>query len=104
MAKSAKYRKEKANQDTVPLYLGEVVAIFDGSLSPPPDPPTQDGETSSPTRRTLNPLFVEWMHGWPIGLTDCEQPVMGLVHWQRLMRGQLSRLVSIVSIDRSLFD
>jgi len=38
----------------------------------PPDPTTPDGEESSATARNslrLNPLFAEWLMGWPIGWT-----------------------------------
>lgn len=35
----------------------------------PPAPATPDGPTSSPQRRRLNPLFVEWLMGWPEGLS-----------------------------------
>ena len=33
------------------------------------------GEESSSQGRTLNPRFVEWLMGWPIGWTDCDSPV-----------------------------
>ncbi len=32
---------------------------------------SKDGALSSPGARTLNPQFVEWLMGWPIGSTDC---------------------------------
>lgn len=60
----------------------------------PPDPATQDGQTSSDERRTLNPRFVEWLHGWPIGLTSLEPVETELCHWLPRMRGALSRLLS----------
>lgn len=41
-------------------------AMTDLSL---PDRPTPSGEKSSETRRRLNPLFVEWLMGWPEGLS-----------------------------------
>lgn len=33
------------------------------------------GEPLSPRDRTLNPRFVEWLMGWPIGWTDCDSQV-----------------------------
>lgn len=33
------------------------------------------GKESFTSDRTLNPLFVEWMMGWPIGWTDCGSQV-----------------------------
>ena len=62
--------------------------------SSPQDPPTQDGDKSSPTRRILNPLFVEWMHGWSIGWTDCANAVTGFQVWLLRSRGYLLTLAS----------
>jgi hypothetical protein len=39
----------------------------------PPDPATPDGPRSSQERRSLNPLFVEWLMGWPTGLSGFER-------------------------------
>jgi hypothetical protein len=36
--------------------------------------PTNGAKSSSETRR-LNPRFVEWLMGWPVGWTDCASPV-----------------------------
>ncbi|MET1083779.1 MAG: hypothetical protein ABWY12_12140 [Burkholderiales bacterium] len=38
--------------------------------------PTQDGQTSSALRRRLNPLFVEWLMGWPEGLSGFDTAEM----------------------------
>lgn len=62
--------------------------------SKPPAPVTQDGPESSKSRRTLNPLFVEWLMSWPIGWTDCDSPVMEFTPWLRRMRIELSMLLS----------
>jgi hypothetical protein len=43
----------------------------------------------------LNPVFVEWLMGWPLGWTDCDSPVTGLSRWSQLMRWQLSCLASV---------
>lgn len=55
-------------------------------------------------RRKLSESFVEWMHGWPIGWTDSENAVTGFQVWLRRSRGELLKLVSVESIDRTLFD
>jgi hypothetical protein len=52
------------------VNLQDRVTAFPSSL---PDPPTEaDGPKPSPERRTLNPLFVEWMQGFPIEWTACD--------------------------------
>jgi site-specific DNA-cytosine methylase len=43
-------------------------------------------------RRRLNPLFVGWLMGWPIGHALCACSVTEFTHWQQRMRGALSRL------------
>lgn len=89
--KCAAFRKANANQDTVPLYLGEV-AISHAALSGHLDPTTSmDGATSSPSGRKLNPRFVEMLMGWPPGWTNfaCSETALSL--WKQLMRSELSR-------------
>ncbi len=56
-----------------------------------------DGEKSSPERRSLNPLFVEWLMGWPPGWTllawtDFGCSAMELFHWKQRMRSALLSL------------
>jgi len=43
-------------------------------------------------RRRLNPLFVEWLMGWPPGHALCGCSETEFTHWQRDMRGALSAL------------
>ncbi len=43
-------------------------------------------------RRRLNPLFVGWLMGWPIGHALCACSATEFTHWQRRMRGALSQL------------
>jgi hypothetical protein len=43
-------------------------------------------------KRRLNPLFVEWLMGWPIGHALCDCSATEFTRWQRQMRGALSRL------------
>jgi len=51
------------------------------------------GSASLNAPRTLNPLFVEMLMGWPIGWTDCGSAVTALCRWSRLMRFELLRLL-----------
>lgn len=44
------------------------------------------------SKQRLNPLFVGWLMGWPIGHALCACSVTEFIHWQRHMRGALSRL------------
>ena len=59
----------------------------------PLDQTTQDGPTLSNKPRRLNPLFVQWLMGWPIGWTNYEQSVTGCAQWQAQSRGYLSQLI-----------
>ena len=43
-------------------------------------------------RRLLNPLFVGWLMGWPIGHALCACSETEFTLWQQHMRGALSRL------------
>lgn len=74
--------------------------VADLSRSSRPVPAIPDGSKSSATRRTLNPLFVEWLMGWPIGWTACAPVEMGSSRWLGLMRGELSTLLSGLSEGR----
>lgn len=57
------------------------------------------GETSSHPRRSLNPLFVEWLMGWPPGWTllawtDFACSATELSRFKQRMRSALSQLAS----------
>ena len=47
-------------------------------------PPTEATRASG--RVSLNPLFVEWLMGWPRGWTDSGSRVTGLSRWLRQSR------------------
>lgn len=57
-------------------------------------PPILSGETSSSERRSLNPLFVEYLMRWPIGWSDCACSETALTLWLPLMRGVVSTLLT----------
>ena len=50
------------------------------------------GSNSSEQRRTLNPLFVEALMGWPTGWTGFASAATAWSHWLPRMRSELSRL------------
>lgn len=52
------------------------------------------GDSSSDARRTLNPLFVEALMGWPTGWTGFDFAATEWSPWLRRMRCELSRLNS----------
>lgn len=43
-------------------------------------------------KRRLNPLFVEWLMGWPPGHALCDCSATEFARWSQDMRGALSRL------------
>lgn len=61
--------------------------------SPQAQLPTS-GQTSSPSTRRLNPRFVEFLIGWPIGWTDCDCAGTGYHLWLERSRIELSALLS----------
>lgn len=69
------------------------------SRSFPPDLTTSScGEGCSPSHRRLNPRFVEWLMGWPVGWTDvrigCGPSATELSRWRSRMRSALLQLVA----------
>lgn len=74
------------------------------ALSPLRPETETHGDASSPTTRALNPLFVEWLMGWPPGWTEiaisgpgssaCGSLETGLYRWKQRMRSELSRIGS----------
>jgi len=44
------------------------------------------------SRRRLNPLFVGWLMGWPIGHALCACSATEFILWRQRMRGALSQL------------
>lgn len=100
--------------------LGHAVLTGQFSHSSPRAQTAEPGSTSSASHRTLNPLFVEWLMGWPMNwtlvdprsisehprqpstwtapcdgeLTASELVAMESAHWLQRMRGELSQLCS----------
>lgn len=50
------------------------------------------GRDTSDMRRTLNPLFVEALMGWPTGWTGFDFAATAWCHWLLRMRSELSQL------------
>lgn len=73
--------------------LSSQVCLF----SLPVQPTSMDGEESSksdPTsRRRLNPMFVCWLMGWPLGSTSFEPSETEWFHWRERMHSSLFSLV-----------
>lgn len=51
------------------------------------------GNMAVQQKRKLNPLFVEWVMGWPIGWTGFDFAATEWCHWWRAMRSALCSLV-----------
>ncbi len=95
LAKCGDYRKAKAGQNTVPLYLEEVALA--SSLPAPAtetDGPSLPETDQTSSRPSLNPAFVEWLMGWPPGWTSFGCSETAFSHFKADMRSALSRLTS----------
>jgi hypothetical protein len=75
------------------MHMDQLPNFVEHAFQPSlPGQATQDGPPSSQERRSLNPLFVEWLMGWPTGLSGFERAETELSRWLLQMRGCLSRL------------
>ncbi len=63
--------------------------------SPPAPAPSTPGGKSSRTTRRLNPRFVEWLMGWPLGWSEigCALPATEWSRWRRAMHSSLCALL-----------
>jgi hypothetical protein len=51
-----------------------------------------NGAPGKPLPWTINPRFLEWLMGWPIGWSDARSSATGWCRWLQRMRGALSEL------------
>lgn len=82
--------QRSGNSPPVETLTGQAFSLLDLTIS-------TDGETHLRPRRTLNPLFVEWLMGWPPGWTllawtDLGCSATALCHWKARMRSALLSL------------
>lgn len=88
-------RSESEGATNRPL-LAEAAGMWASSL--PGDSPNEHGAPCSRSGQTsprrLNPLFVEWLMGWPLGWTEAGSPLPETEwsRWWQHMRGSLSAL------------
>jgi len=102
VSETGQYQYNRGNPDDVVLTLQGQAQAMPLASSLPDHPISTVGEESSKIRRTLNPLFVEWLMGWPPGWTslaltppasnDCACSATELSAWRRRMRSALSSL------------
>lgn len=106
-------RKSRSGERSSELLInGQSEALMTGlstprdrATSPDGAPCSSDGPTSP---RRLNPMFVEWLMGWPEGWTrlaletstssepmPCGFSETAFIRWRRHMHAELSRLISI---------
>ncbi len=72
----------------------QLVNFVEHQLTSSPLAPTiRSGNESSPSIQRLNPRFVEWVMGWPIGWTAFDSAVTGWFLWLQLMRSSLCSLL-----------
>jgi hypothetical protein len=99
---------ERAGERLMNGQAGDLAATLQASPSSPLAPKTlTDGAPSSRARRSLNPLFVEWLMGWPrewtaLALsepipsrpasTGCASSATALSPWRRRLLSALSLL------------
>lgn len=85
------YTRDHGNPEKArPSLTGQAFSLQARATSP-------DGKPPLPLRRSLNPLFVEWLMGWPPGWTllawtDFACSATALSRWKRHMRSALSHL------------
>ena len=60
---------------------------------PTPQPGQQSSQSGQTSRRRLNPAFVEWLMGLPIGYTVCGRSEMGSFRYRQQLRSAYSRIV-----------
>lgn len=53
---------------------------------------SSDSDSPSPERRSLNPRFVEWLMGFPLGWTALDPLGMAWLDWRQRMRSEFLRL------------
>lgn len=82
--------------------MGQLANVVEHRFSSPQGRETAGGERLSEGGRTLNPRFVEWLMGWPIGWTDCDSRAMGLSLYRSRLRSEFLRFVRGESISRGL--
>ncbi len=82
------------------LLNAQAKAASDFSHQAPQTPP--GGQPSSSVGRTLNPQFVEWLMGWPLGWTSFACSETEWSRWQGLMRSALSSLGSPLAAPAQL--
>jgi len=62
---------------------------------------SQAGKTTCDQRRSLNPLFVEALMGWPTGWTGFDFAVTAWSPWLQRMRSEFLRLGSVMMADEA---
>jgi hypothetical protein len=70
VSETGQYQYDRGDPDKPVLTLQGQAQAMPSASSLPDRPISTVGEESSHIRRTLNPLFVEWLMGWPPGWTS----------------------------------
>ncbi len=81
----------RGNERSDELLLGGQAILLSSRLDQETSTP---GEPFSVTRLALNPLFAEWLMGWPIGWTELKPLETELSQWRQRARGLVLKLCS----------
>lgn len=89
--------RPKDNENTAGLFFpsqnqADLIKAASHFSHPAPES-SINGAPSSDSKRRLNPRFVEWLMGWPVGWTDCASPVTEWSRWKSRMQSSLWALV-----------
>lgn len=84
---------EHLDNGTGRKHLDQLPNYISHSFRLDPETPTDGGQCSQP-RPKLNPLFVEWLMGWPLHWTDCGAVVTASFHsWRQRHLFALRRIL-----------
>ena len=79
--------------------LAAIATRFSRPDQTTPQPGPQSSQSNRTLRRRLNPAFVEWLMGLPIGYTACGRSGMAWSQYKQQLRSAYSRIVREFSND-----